>query len=134
MPLSIVHLSSILQSSPFKSLRYPGTSIVRHLIEQRNYHDLQGFHPHPNLPPSRGKGFAHGLVLDGVSHTGAEGAPVFHPAPALTNEELQALLDKIITRILRLLTRERHLVEEEGVTYVADAHGILDPDNLLAPL
>jgi len=76
----------------------------------------------------------HGLVLDGVYCTSAEGAPVFHPAPALTGEELQALLGKIITRVLRLLTREGHLVEEEGVTYVADAHGIIDPDNLLAPL
>ena len=43
-------------------------------------------------------------------------------------------LGKIITRILRLLTREGHLVEVEGVTYVADAHGSIDPDNLLAPL
>ena len=70
----------------------------------------------------------HGLVLDGVYHTGAEGAPVFRPAPALTGEELQALLGKIITRVLRLLTREGHLVEEEGVTDGADAHGIVDPD------
>ena len=76
----------------------------------------------------------HSLVLDGVYHTGTEGALVFHPAPALTGEKLQALLGKIITRILRLLTREGHLVEEEGMTYVADAHGIIDPDNLLAPL
>jgi len=76
----------------------------------------------------------HGLVLDGVYHTGKEGAPAFHPAPALTSEQLQAPLGKIIARILRLLTREGHVVEEEGVTYVADAHGILDPDNLLAPL
>ena len=71
----------------------------------------------------------HALVLDGIYHTGAEGAPVFHPAPALTGEELPALLDKIIAPILRVLTRQ----EEEGVTYVADAHGIIDPENLLAP-
>ena len=76
----------------------------------------------------------HGLVLDGVYCTTGEGVPVFHPTPALTSEKLQALLGKIITRVLRLLTRAGHLVEEEGVTYVADAHGILDPDNLLAPL
>jgi hypothetical protein len=76
----------------------------------------------------------HGLVLDGVYCTSAEGAPVFRPAPALTGEELQALLGKIITRVLRLLTREGHLVEEEGVTYVADTHGIIDPENVLAPL
>jgi hypothetical protein len=66
--------------------------------------------------------------------TSAEGAPVFRLAPALTGEELQALLGKIMTRVLRLLTRAGHLVEEEGVTYVADTHGIIDPDNLLAPL
>ncbi|MBI4190673.1 MAG: transposase [Betaproteobacteria bacterium] len=76
----------------------------------------------------------HGLVLDGVYHIRAEGAPVFHAAPALTSEKLQALFGKIITRVLRLLTREGHLVEEEGVTYVADAHGIVDADNVLAPL
>jgi hypothetical protein len=33
----------------------------------------------------------HGLMLDGVYHTGTEGAPVFHPAPALTSEKLSAL-------------------------------------------
>ncbi len=76
----------------------------------------------------------HGLVLDGVYHTGTEGAAVFHPAPALTSEPLPALLGKIIKRILRLLTRQGHLVEEEGMTYVADAHAIIDPENLLAPL
>ena len=73
-------------------------------------------------------------MLDGVYCTTGEGVPVLHPAPAPTGEKLQALLDKIITRILRLLTRQGHLVEEEGVTYVAHAHGIIDPDNLLAPL
>ena len=76
----------------------------------------------------------HGLVLDGVYCTRAEGAPVFRAAPALTNEKLQALLGTIVTRVLRLLTRLGHLVEEEGVSYVADAQGVLDPDNLLAPL
>ena len=37
-------------------------------------------------------------------------------------------------RILRVLTRQGHLVDEEGMTYVADAHGIIGPDNLLASL
>jgi hypothetical protein len=76
----------------------------------------------------------HALVLDGVYRTTGEGVTVFHPAPALTSEKVPALLDKIIARILRVLTRQGHLVEEEGVTYVADAHGIIDPENLLAPL
>ena len=76
----------------------------------------------------------HALVLDGVYCTMGEGVTVFHPAPALTSEKLPALLDKIIRCILRLLSRQGHLVEEEGMTYVADAHGIIDPENLLAPL
>jgi hypothetical protein len=75
----------------------------------------------------------HGLVLDGVYCTSSEGEPVFHPAPAPSIEQLQALLDKIIKRILKLLTRLGHLLEEEGVTYVADG-GIIDPDNILTPL
>ena len=41
----------------------------------------------------------HCLVLDGV-YRSREGAPVFHEAHAPTMEELQALLAKIITRIL----------------------------------
>jgi hypothetical protein len=36
------------------------------------------------------------LVLDGLYRVGAEGAPAFHPAPALISEKLQALLGKII--------------------------------------
>lgn len=73
-------------------------------------------------------------MLDGVYCSSAEGAPIFHPAPALTHEKLKALLAKSITRILRLLTREGHLIGEEGVTYVADAYGAIDPENVLAPL
>ena len=72
--------------------------------------------------------------MAGVYRTTGEGVTVFHPVPALTSEQLPALLDKIISRILRVLTRQGHLVEEEGVTYVADAHGVLDPENGLAPL
>jgi hypothetical protein len=76
----------------------------------------------------------HALVLDGVYHTTGEGVTVFDPAPALIGEKLPVLLDQIIKRILRLLTRQGRLVEEEGVIYVVDVHGVTDPDNLLAPL
>lgn len=58
----------------------------------------------------------HALVLDGVHQCGMQDAPVFHAPPALTGEKLQALLGKIIARILRRLTREGHLVEEQDVT------------------
>lgn len=76
----------------------------------------------------------HALVLDGVYRATGEGVTAFYPAPVPTADELQPLLDKIITRILRLLTRAGHPAEEEGLTYVAYAHGILDPENLPAPL
>jgi hypothetical protein len=57
----------------------------------------------------------HALVLDGVYQT-SEGAPVFIEAPAPSNEQLQTLLDKIIHRILKLLTRLGHLIEDDGIT------------------
>src|SRR3990170_9150503 len=42
---------------------------------------------HVHLLASASKPYdLHGLVLDGVYHIGADGAPVFHPAPAPTGE------------------------------------------------
>ena len=52
----------------------------------------------------------HCLVLDGV-YRRAEGEPVFVEVPAPSDEALQAVLHKIITRILKLLTRRGALVE-----------------------
>jgi len=43
-------------------------------------------------------------------------------AAASTHAALQALLGKIITRILRRLTRLGHLVEEDGQTTLAVGH------------
>ena len=90
----------------------------------------------------------HALVLDGVYGNrypaGTSGTPdesmpaptalvpIFHPAGAPTHAALQALLGKIIARILRLLTRLGHLNEEEGQTYLAG--GITDPDDVMTPL
>ena len=69
-------------------------------------------------------------MLDGVYRTGSEAAPVFHEARAPTLDELQALLARIIMRILKRLTRRGYLVEEQGMTYRADAA----PDNALTAL
>jgi hypothetical protein len=57
----------------------------------------------------------HCLVLDGV-YRNSDGAAIFHEVPAPTIEELQALLAKIISRIMRLLTRQGFLIEEQGMT------------------
>ena len=57
-------------------------------------------------------------MLDGVCRRSAEGAPEFVEVAAPTDEALQAVLHKIITRTMKLLTRRGVLVEEEGSTYV----------------
>ena len=48
----------------------------------------------------------HCVVLDGVYRCGAEGEPVFLEIPAPTDEALQAVLLKIITRTMKLFTRK----------------------------
>jgi hypothetical protein len=71
----------------------------------------------------------HCLVLDGVYRlTG--GVPVFQSVPAPTNEELQTVLTRIITRVMKVLTRQRALIEEHESRYLAD----IDCDPALAPL
>jgi hypothetical protein len=62
----------------------------------------------------------HCLVLDGVYRINSQGAPVFQQARAPSVEELQSVLAKIITRLLRLLTRRGYLVEEQGMRYLAE--------------
>jgi len=71
----------------------------------------------------------HCLVLDGVYRT-TEGLPVFHAVHAPTATELQALLLRIIKRLMKFLTRKGYLIEEQGMTYLADT----DPDLALGPL
>ena len=54
----------------------------------------------------------HCLVLDGV-YRRTDGESVFFQTDSPTDEELRALLHKIITRLMKLLTRRGVLVEEE---------------------
>ncbi|MBA2593546.1 MAG: transposase [Gammaproteobacteria bacterium] len=71
----------------------------------------------------------HCLVLDGVYRTTA-GVPVFHPMRAPTAGELQVLLTRIIKRLMKFLTRKGFLIEEQGMTHLADP----GPETALAPL
>ena len=71
----------------------------------------------------------HCLVLDGV-YRRTEGEPIFDEARAPTDDELAGLLDQIVARLMKLLTRTGHLVEEQGMTYLADT----DTEDPLATL
>ena len=56
--------------------------------------------------------------------------PVFHPVKAPTAEQLHTLLHQIIKRIMKCLTRQGYLIEEQGMTYLAET----EADTALAPL
>jgi hypothetical protein len=69
----------------------------------------------------------HCPVLNGVYWNSTA---VFHEVAAPTLEELQALLAKTITRIMRWLTKQGFLIEEQDRTYLAEA----DRESALLPL
>jgi Putative transposase len=76
----------------------------------------------------------HCLVLDGVYRRGEVGVPEFVAVPAPTDQALQAVLHKVITRTMKLLTRRGVLIEEEDSTYMADDDGDSDEARVLRPL
>jgi hypothetical protein len=61
------------------------------------------------------------LVLDGV-YRRTEGEPNFEEVRAPTSDELQGLLDKITARLMKMLTRLGHQIEEQDVSYRADIY------------
>ena len=61
----------------------------------------------------------HCLVLEGVYRV-QDGAAEFHNARSPTTEQLQSLLSQIIQRIMKALTRNGGLIEEEGMSYLAE--------------
>ncbi len=71
----------------------------------------------------------HCLFLDGVYRIDG-GVPIFQTVPAPTAEQLQTLLSRIVKRVLRILTRQGYLMEEQGMTYLAET----DSDLAFAPL
>jgi hypothetical protein len=73
-------------------------------------------------------------VLDGVYRCGADGLPVFVDAGPLIDDELHALLQTVITRLMKMLTRRGVLIEEMGQTYLADPDADGDEARTLRPL
>ncbi|OYU93018.1 MAG: IS91 family transposase, partial [Burkholderiales bacterium PBB5] len=58
----------------------------------------------------------HYLVPDGVYQGGGDGVPAFVEVAAPTDDELHALLQALITRLMKLLMRRGVLVEDMGQT------------------
>jgi Putative transposase len=60
-----------------------------------------------------------------VYRCGADGAPEFVEVGSLTDDEVRALLQTLIARLMKMLTRRGVLVQDMGKTYLAepDANG-----------
>jgi hypothetical protein len=76
----------------------------------------------------------HGLLQDGVYRCGADGVPQFVEVGSPTDDKVHALLQAIITRLMKMLTRHGVLVEDMGQTYVAETDADGDEARTLRPL
>jgi len=76
----------------------------------------------------------HCLVLDGVYRRAADGSPAFIEAASPTDDELHALLQSVIERLMKMLTRRGVLVEDMGQTYLADPDADGEAARTLRPL
>ena len=91
--------------------------ITRHLLDQTGFKAFEADSGAVTLIQRFGSAanlniHLHCLVLDGA-YRRSDSGPVFVEGPAPTDEDLQALLHRIITRLMKLLTRRGVLVEEE---------------------
>ena len=69
-------------------------------------------------------------MLDGVYRL-TDGVPLFQAIPAPTTEQLQAVLTRIITSLLKMLTRKGALTEED--TEDSEPPGLADPRPTQSP-
>ncbi len=74
------------------------------------------------------------LVLDGVYRCDADGTPTFVEVGAPTDDELHALLQTAITRLMKMFTRRGVLIEEMEQTYLAEPDADGDEARTLRPL
>lgn len=64
----------------------------------------------------------------------ADGSPAFIEADAPTDDELHALLQTVIARLMKMLTRRGVLVEDMGQTYLAEPDADGEEARTLRPL
>ena len=76
----------------------------------------------------------HGLVLAGVYRCGADGSPAFVETDAPTYDELRALLQTVIARLMKMLTRRGVPVEDMGQTCLAEPDGDGEEARTLRPM
>ena len=74
----------------------------------------------------------HGIYLDSVYDPTGDVPVLFHPVHSPNAEQVQTLLNTIIKRIMKLLTRTGHLFEEQERLFMVETP--LDTDTAMAPL
>ena len=73
-------------------------------------------------------------MLDGVYRCDADDVPSFVEASAPSDDELHALLQTLITRVMKMLTRRGVLVEDMSQTYLAEPDADGEEARTLRPL
>ena len=73
-------------------------------------------------------------MLDGVYRCGAGGGAEFVEVGAPTDDEVHALLQTLIARLMKMLTRRGVLVEDMGQTYLAEPDADGEESRTLRPL
>ena len=79
-------------------------------------------------------GFALGDITAAVSRCGADGVPEFVEVGFPTDDDVHALLQTIIARLMKMLTRRGVLVEDMGQTYLAEPDADGEDARTLRPL
>ena len=74
----------------------------------------------------------HCLVLDGVCRCDADGLPDFIDANAPTDDAMQTLLQTVLARLMKMLTRRGALVEDVGRSWLVEPAGEGDEARTLA--
>jgi hypothetical protein len=113
--------------------------VTRHLLDAAGLHADEGRGGAVTLIQRFGSAanlniHLHCLVLDGAYRCGADGAPAFIEVAAPTDDELHALLQTVIPRLMKMLSRRGVLVEDMGQAYLAEPDADGEEARTLRPL